>query len=178
MRSRLIFTMVLVLFWVGLIDCQNNRKKTFKVWVEFRENQNKVMGRLRALNDSSIVVQPWKGEQLEEIRVSEIEKLKFRRKGSVGKGAAIGGGIGVATGLIMGTAAGDDTPDPDAWIDFSSTAEEKATGGAMLLGPLGAIVGSVVGSLKKRFLINGQQVKYEVAKPELIEYLAGDPEFD
>ena len=121
-------------------------------------------------------MQYWEEAKVEEIPVSQIEKIKFRRKGGVGKGAAIGGGIGIVVGLISGYADGDDTPEPDVWFDFSATAEEKAAGSAIVLGTIGAISGSIVGSLKKKFIIRGEQDNYEAVKNELIKYLAENPE--
>jgi hypothetical protein len=174
MKSKCVF-MLLIFLSIGTRDyaqSQQRKRGTYRVWIEKMNDEQKVLGTLMKLGDSSITVRYWKEDRVEEVPVVQIEKLKFRRKGGVGKGAAIGGGIGVVTGLISGYAQGDDTPNPDAWIDFSSTAEEKAAGGAFFFGTLGAIAGSVVGSLKKKFLILGQQSKYEALRPELIEYLA------
>ncbi len=167
--------MLLIILFIGskvYSQSQQRKRGTYRVWIKKMNSDRKILGTLTKLGDSSITVRYWKEDKVEEVPVVQIEKLKFRRKGAVGKGAAIGGGIGVATGLISGYAQGDDTPNPDAWIDFSASAEEKAAGGAFFFGTLGAVAGSVVGSLKKRFVIIGQQSNYEALRPELIEYIA------
>ena len=174
MKSKFVVLLLILLSMGTMVNVHSQERKrgTYRVWIEPMNGGSKILGTLTKLGDSSITVRYWKEDKVEEVPVVQIEKLKFRRKGGVGKGAAIGGGIGVATGLISGYAQGDDTPNPDAWIDFSSSAEEKAAGGAFFFGTLGAVAGSVVGSLKKRFLIIGQQSNYENLKPELFEYLA------
>lgn len=150
---------------------QHQKTRTFKIWVEISQKDLKYKGRLIQLKDSSIVIQYWQEEKTLEIPVKEINKLKFRKKGAIGIGAGIGAGVGILTGIISGVAAGDDPPS-ETWFDFSSTAEEKATGGAITLGILGAATGSVIGSIKKKFTVNGSQENYVNIQPELHKFLS------
>lgn len=152
-------------------NAQNQKGRTYKIWVELSQKGQKQKGQLLQLKDSSIVIQYWQEEKVIEIPVNEINKLKFRKKGAVGMGAGIGAGAGILAGLIAGIADGDDPPS-ESWIDFSSTAEEKAAGGAITLGILGAATGSVIGSIKKKFTISGTQENYAKIKPELNKYLS------
>jgi hypothetical protein len=59
------------------------------------------------------------------------------RAGRRGRGALYGLGIGAGVGIVAGLASGDD----DGW--FALTAEAKAAGLAVLLAPVGAILGAL-----------------------------------
>ena len=160
--------MALALFLVALNPGYGQKKKrgTYKLWVE-RMDREPVEGRLLELKDSVILVGWWGDtETVEEIPVREVKRMKFRRKGAIGKGAAIGAGAGLLLGAISGFADGDDEP---GW--FSMTAEEKSVGSAILLTPVGAAVGAVVGSARKKFVIEGKQDNYEKLKTEMAAYL-------
>lgn len=152
-------------------NAQTNKGRTYKIWVELSQSNLKHKGQLIQVKDSSIVIRYWQEETTVEISVKEIHKLKFRKKGAIGMGAGIGAGAGILAGVIAGMASGDDPP-PETWFEFSSTAEEKATGGAITLGILGAATGSVIGSIKKKFTINGSQENYVRIKPDLGKYLS------
>ncbi len=171
MKTNLILITFLV-FITGLqfTIAQNKKARTYKIWVELSQKNLQYKGHLIQLKDSSIVIQYWQEEKTLEIPVKGIHKLKFRKKGAIGMGAGIGAGAGILTGVISGMAAGDDPP-PETWFEFSSTAEEKAAGGAITLGILGAATGSVIGSLKKKFTIDGIQANYIRIKPDLNKYL-------
>ena len=177
MKAKVILMMVLLsASFLNLNFGQQSKSKTFKVWVEIADVERKVMGQLLELRDSSVLIQHWKEEKVEEIAVSQIEKLKFRRKGAVGKGAGIGAGIGLLSGLLLGQAEGDDEPNPQAWIDFSMSADEKSAVYAPGLGALGAATGAVIGALKKKYTVNSDQTRYESIKSELSKYLAARSE--
>ena len=145
---------------------QKKKKGTYKLWVE-RMGREPVEGRLLELKDSSVLVGWWDSETVEEIPIAEVKRMKFRRKGAIGKWTVIGAGTGLALGAILGYADGDDEP---GW--FSSTAEEKSLGAAVLLTPVGAAVGAVVGSTRKKFPIDGRQEAYERQKSEMNAYAA------
>ena len=165
--KAMIFLMSLAVFIAALHPgyAQKRKKGTYKLWVE-RINREPVEGRLLELKDSTVLVGWWETGTVEEISVSEVKRMKFRRKGAIGKGAGIGAGAGLALGLITGFADGDDEP---GW--FSSTAEQKALGGSILLTPVGAAIGAVVGSARKKFVIEGRQDNYEKLKTEMAAYL-------
>lgn len=172
MKTHLIFLAFLV-FISGIYfgSAQNEKRRTYKIWVELSQKGEKHKGQLLQLKDSTIVIQYWQEEKVIEIPVNKIYKLKFRKKGAIGMGAGIGAGAGILAGLIVGMADGDDPP-PETWFDFSSTAEEKAAGGAITLGVLGAATGTVIGSIKKKFTINRTQENYAKMKPDLHKYLS------
>ncbi|MGI9531681.1 hypothetical protein [Lutimonas sp.] len=172
MKTHLILiTMLLFLTSLNVTNAQKKKGRTYKTWVEISQTNLKYKGQLIQLKDSSIVIQFWQETKTMEIPVKEIHKLKFRKKGAIGMGAGIGAGVGILTGAIAGIADGDDPP-AETWFQFSSTAEEKATGGAITLGILGAATGSVIGSIKKKFTLNATQENYNRFKPDLNKYLA------
>lgn len=172
MKTSVISILVMLVFATGNYGyCQKEYTRSYKVWVKLKQKNSKIMGRLVELRDTTIVVQNWNDSISQEIPIGKIDKLKFRRKGAIGMGAGIGTGAGILIGLVSGYADGDDTPNPDAWFDFSLTAEEKATGGAIGLGILGGAVGSVIGSLKKNFVIDGILQNYTDIRPDLNKYV-------
>lgn len=172
MKTKLIVLSFLVFITsLNFVNAQNKKGRTYKIWVELNENDQKYKGQLLQLKDSSIVIRYWQEEETLEISIKEIKKLKFRKKGAIGMGAGIGAGTGIVVGIISGAIAGDDPPS-ETWFDFSSTAEEKSAGGAITLGVLGAATGSVIGSLKKKFTINGTQENYMRIRPDLNKFLS------
>jgi hypothetical protein len=68
-----------------------------------------------------------------------VEAPRSRGQAALG-GFALWGMVGGAGGLVIGFASGDDPP---GW--FSSTAEEKALMGAVLMGGLSGITGALAG---------------------------------
>jgi hypothetical protein len=88
-----------------------------------------------------------------------MDKLVYKRKGSVGRGLLIGFVSGAILGGLIGLASGNDEEE-FSWDDFPyyfepRTAGEKAVSTGAALGILGGIIGGVVGALaKKSFTIN------------------------
>lgn len=72
--------------------------------------------------------------------VTRLEVSTARRR-NTGQGAAIGGLIGLTSGVLMGAASGDDPP---GW--FSFTAGEKALILGVGLAVPGLVIGALVGS--------------------------------
>ena len=75
-------------------------------------------------------------------------------------------------GGIAGYAQGDDS---DEITFFWSSAEDKALGGGVLGALLGAAGGSVIGSIKKRFKINGRLASYHLERENMKKYLYSNP---
>ena len=162
------FTAILLVFSsFFMVYGQGEKRKIYKVWVEFNDDRENVKGKLIRMNDSTLVMQYWKEEKEEEINIQEIYRLKFRKNRAIGKGVGLGVGIGVLAGVIAGLAEGDDEP---GFIALS--AEQKAGGYGVGLAPIGAGIGAAIGSLKKKYEINGDQETYERLKPELSKYVS------
>jgi len=139
--------------------------KVYKTWVSLM-NESKIIGVLYKLNDSSIFVTDIKTNVSKEIYIKDIQKIKIRRKNSIGRGALIGGATGLVAGGLLGLAEGDDS---GGW--FAMSAEEKAVGYGVFFSGVGAGVGVLAGTIKKKFNINGSIDNYNKDKEELKEYV-------
>ena len=129
---------------------------TFKMTPRGDNQIHKVPGRnfLYALGDSSISISS--GEEIYEWPISAVQKLKFKRKGNVGKGLAIGLGAAVVTTGVVGLSGGG-----------LGTAVAAFFSG--ILGPpAGATIGSLVGHT---YVINGDHIRYQQFEAELQQFL-------
>ena len=99
----------------------------------------RLTGTVVASGDTTLTVQTNKSKPPLVIPRANIAGLETSVQPSrKGRGALIGLGVGAFMGAMMGFASGDD---PDGLISF--TAEAKAGMGAIVLGPLGAIIGAL-----------------------------------
>ena len=88
----------------------------------------------------------------------QLYKIKFRSKGSPGKGFAMGVVSGVSLGIFVGSKTFEDKPN-------SSKREDATTQDAFLLGAIFGAAGGILGtSYTEKYFIGGQRNKY-------IEYL-------
>jgi len=85
------------------------------------------------------------------------------------EGLGIGGGIGAATGVIIGLASGDDSCDPDGDCFLTFSAADKAMIGGVVLGVLGGGLGLIVGAMK------GSATIYERTPSQPAVRLIGPP---
>lgn len=130
---------------------------------------------LAQVNDSNVIMSlvpvaytkvPADVSSLKLITYNEIDHIKIKRKGAVGRGALTGGLIGLGTGLLIGLVEGDD--DPNSW--FSYTAGEKAFIYGASLGIAGGIIGAVVGAVAtKKFIIKGSPSALKELNTTLLE---------
>lgn len=136
-------------------------KKVFIIWVKLNNGET-IKGYLSQRKDSSITVLYLEGTKSEDFKIAEIERLKFRRKGRVGRGI----GYGAAGGLLVGAVAGLTTGENS----FFGSREGAAAAYGLGLIPIGAITGGVIGSIKKAYTISGNQKNYEIVKNEFLKY--------
>ena len=157
--------------------CQNKRekKKVFKIQIySFKKDENglilrngsgdilsqRIRGKayLTGLIDDALLIKS-EGE-ISSYPVQQISKIKFKRKGNVGKGVAIGAGAAVLlTGVVAASGGGLGTVVAAFW--------------GVILGPsAGAIIGASIGDT---YLINGNLETYDHIRDELTKYIpAGD----
>ena len=127
MKSLRILSVLLVLFTFSTIHCQ--KRKTYKAWVTLMD-ESRVKGVLYDVKEDGILLMEDRASDTVAFLVcTDIDVLKVRRKGKVGKGAWIGAASGALIGAVAGFAQGDDPP--GTW--WHSTAEEKALGSAIVL---------------------------------------------
>lgn len=132
-------------------------------------------GVLSEVTDSSLTMLSH-GEEV-RIRSNSIKQIKFKRKASVGRGAAIGGITGLGLGLMIGFASGDDTCPSGSFCIYETTAEEKALGGGLVLCAGGAIVGVIIGAIgnAQKIEINGDVKTFQSKQGEMKKYVLRVP---
>ena len=82
------------------------KMRTYNVTIITATNPGKIHGLLYQVSDSSIVVID--DDQRISVPAKSIQSLKIKRKGAVGRGAAVGALTGFGLGAIIGLASGDD----------------------------------------------------------------------
>jgi hypothetical protein len=144
----------------GQDTLQGGRTITYEIKLKLRNNQKKE-GYLKDITDSTVVYSTAKSTigapylaTDKYVGYSDIELVRIRRKGSVGRGALIGLGAGAATGALAGFASGDDPPST-GFFSLQFTAGEKAGALAILFGLPGAALGAILGTTSLKFPVNG-----------------------
>ncbi len=146
-------------------------RAVYKVWI------NDDVGKkwyLWGITDSTLVLgtspdNPNTG--IEVIPVEQVKWLKTRKVGRIANGAAIGAGIAGLAGFIGGNAQGDDPPCTDFICLNSRTAEVKGIITALLIAPIGMVVGCIAGGYKHVTTINGSRAVLAAEKQNLRQYL-------
>ena len=164
---------ILLLMAITEVHAQPSKQnKPYQIRVMTKERIVR-RGYLCGVRDSIILInESLKTNNPFEVKVSEIKTIRLRRKGSVGRGIAIGAGIGALTGYIIGYATYQE-PDCDSGnffcIDFGPEFSGFGGMGAGIL--IGAGIGALAGGSSKKFEIKGNQNSFELAKPALASYL-------
>lgn len=151
---------VLLLFFCVLQPANGQKVKTYKIWVALLDG-TKVKGALYAVNEEQLVVV---GEDLKRTQLDpkEIKVIKFRRAGSIGRGAWIGAASGVVAGVLVGLAADDED---------DIIVKEASIGGGGILGLfIGTGLGIGIGSAKKKMVVNGDENAYRLHLSMLQKY--------
>lgn len=151
------------------------KPKRYITKVKTLQKGQKQVGYLAELNETSIMLmEKYTLTPLPEINVDQIKKVNFRRKGSVLKGAAIGTAVGFLGGMLI--FSGDECKNHGGSSIFGQSiglgCEQMGTleGGAFMA-QLGAITGALIGTCKKRIMINGSQERYEKKKEKMRQFL-------
>ncbi len=140
-------------------------KDHYKTWVTSIDNSPNIKGYLSEVGDSLIIISDGLNYERQTIDINNIKKIKFRKKGSVGRGMLIGALMGVFTGGISGYADGDDKK------GFFRSREDKALMSGVALMVPGAIIGGIIGSVKIKIPFNGNAMKQ---RDELLKYKLSD----
>lgn len=188
MKNKMIITVLLVGFHFISMEglCSDTTKslhrKTFKTTVV---TDKTTIGYIMNFSDSSVIVSasPIKFNPLStgsvsgssEISYQSISNMKIRRKGSVGRGALIGGLSGMAAGVISGFIAGDDKIKPvseDPWqisAILASSAGDKALAFGLLGLVSGGVIGAIIGAISnKKYTINGNKDKFDDMREKIL----------
>lgn len=159
--KKIKFSLVIFLCATHLTIAQNTKEaiKVHKVWISFVNGSNIINGNLYAADENAVKIIDNKSFDLSNLQIispSQIEKIKIRRKGKVGKGVWIGSLSGLGVGIFSGLVSSDDS---DEWFGFSPG--EKALINSILTTPLGAAVGALIGLKKEVITINGDAESYK-----------------
>lgn len=162
--------LVIFLCSVNLTIGQNTKEniKVHKVWISMVNKAEIIKGNLYAVEENAIKIidnESFDISNLQIISPSQIEKIKIRRKGKVGKGVWIGGLTGLGIGVVSGLVSSDDS---DEWFGFSP--EEKAVINGIILAPVGAGIAALIASKKEVITINGNVEIYKSQIPILRSY--------
>lgn len=107
----------------------------------------KIEGTLMELSDTSMIVKSiYLGNPTLNLTRQHVDRLEVRTRPSRNaRGFMIGLGVGIVVGAAIGYAVGE-PPHEEAFMsmDFTPTPEDGAVIGGLLLGTIGAIVGTIV----------------------------------
>jgi len=162
MKNLKLIALVVMILSMNFIYAQEKTKKVniYKTWVSLID-KSEVHGFLSQLKDSSILVTDIKTEESWEIDIKDIQKIKIRRGNSTGRGALIGCASGLVVGALIGLAEGD---------SFFSKEETAVLSGVFFSG-VGAGAGAIIGTVKKKFDINGNISNYNKNIQQLRKYV-------
>lgn len=134
---------------------------THKIWVTL-VNQQQEKGTFYAATEQELVILKADLTQL-KLLPENIQIIKIRRQGNVGKGAWMGAVGGAVIGAVIGMASTQ-----DAYI----TQGEGALIGGLIGTPVGALVGAGIYSGREKYLTNGNKEIYLSFLPKLQQYEA------
>jgi outer membrane lipoprotein SlyB len=159
------------------------KSKTSIAKVELLEGKQK--GYFHHLDSTSIYLASSKaalrqGNDLLQLPILSINKLKLKKKGTAGRGALIGMVAGGLSGLLIGRATGakdDCTPTIQNFLGLAILSRphpcgpsDRGTDGAIRGTLIGAILGSIIGSSKRKFIIGGQKSKVREQEEKIKSY--------
>ena len=144
--------------------------KPYEAWVKTLFENEKQIGYLSELKESSIILLYKKNlSPFPEIHIDQIKHIKFRRKGRGLRGAAIGAGIGFIGGVIL--ASGDECKNFDGDLFFGCDQLGTLEGG-MMFSIFGTLIGASIGGIgKKKIPIHGSPSYYQKNKEKMKRFL-------
>lgn len=159
------FLMIFAFFFSISIALQaqntSNKIKPHKIWITQLDG-SKVSGRLYAADEGFVKIAQNNSldvSNLTSINSEQIDFVKIRRKGKIGRGAWIGAVSGAGLGVFIGL-----TTESDGWEGV------VATGSGIMLGAIGTGIGAGIGAFKKKLSINGNLEVYKSHLQEIQSY--------
>ena len=186
-KTFLITIKLIALLLVVAISSADAQKKVEKrklnpIWIE-QEYGVQPKGYLYQVEEKGVVISNsgnpddyfYRANQLNylDIKATDIQTIKIRKPGSVGKGIMFGVLGGFLTGLTIGLVQGDDEVNPNCMFfcdDSPPTGLQKGVATGVSLGILGGITGAIIGSAKIKIPINGNRDIFEMNRPKLAQY--------
>ncbi len=181
--KKYIFTTILALFCRLLVSAQDTpptdiqhiqpellNRAVYKVWINDDVSKKWY---LWGITDSTFVLgtspdNPNTGIKI--IPVEQVKRLKTRKVGSFANGFLLGGAIAGLAGYIGGNAQGDDPPCTDFICLDRRTAKVKGIITALIIAPIGMVVGCIAGGYKHVTTIKGSRAVLAAEKQNLRKY--------
>ncbi|NII26770.1 hypothetical protein HB364_16900 [Pseudoflavitalea sp. X16] len=186
MKQVLSLLMVILLLQANAQDSLPVKKRIFKVKVLTVTGQslsgylNQATDTALLLSNKKVIFNPYSTapKELAQVKAPNIQEVYIRRHGTTSRilaiGAAIGMGVGIAAGLISGDDEG--LNDGSRWCILCLSAEEKAGLYGLAGGVAGGITGAIIGAIaRKKFVIGGQQPKFDSMRLSLLEKIGRVP---
>ena len=148
------------------------KSKTYFTWVKSMDNSYSKVGYLKEIKDSMICVHFKARKEKKYIEVADIKYLQFRKKGKEINGFLLGGLTGFAIGAMIGYSSGDDKNAGGGFFNsgFGLYAQDKAIISGVVCTLPGAIMGGIIGSIRVKIPIYGNQNNYNNQKAKLEKY--------
>ena len=117
---RILIHVLFIIFLVMHANAQEKatKKHMYKAWVKKTDRSSRLIGALYEVQDTKLLIsnslklKDYDLNQFEyqDVYAHEIEKIKLRRKGKVGRGILMGAAFGLVTGAIIGKFVDSDDP--------------------------------------------------------------------
>lgn len=172
MKHLFPFTLLIIMMIFSISNSvfgQYNIPPENETWVTKMDSSSTVHGYIRFVGNSTLTIMNKRYILLtQEIPITSIKTIKFRKRNKVCKSIIIGALTGVAVGAIVGLAVRNDSScDPNTiCIDFPNhiIATKLAGRGAIIGGLVGALIGH---TMSFKIPINGKKGAYESQKEKL-----------
>jgi len=154
---------------------QEKKEKPYRAWVKPIDELYMLKGYLSEVGDTLIVMHHLENEIYQtyqtyrQIRLDKVDYLKFRRKGEMGKSAAIGGAVGLLIGATVGLLAHEPCPPRSGFCLDLGPGVSTLSGGVLGMIP-GLIIGGIAGGTRIKIPIKGSNKSIEAQKKELLKY--------
>jgi hypothetical protein len=133
---------ILVVLSLVMSSAAKEKEKGAEVFIQKKDGQG-IKAELLAVKEGRIILMDSFTQSEVIIAIDEIKSIQIAKKAKFFQGLGLGFLAGGALGAAAGFLSGDDQP---GW--FSLTAEQKAVGGGLAFGVLGASIGGIAGVIK------------------------------
>jgi hypothetical protein len=168
------YLILLVLILTGSLGFGQTAQKETKPYTAriLLTHGEKVKGTLWSATEVAIVLEDRKTQERTRIDPAQVEWIKVRRQGRVGRGILIGAGSGLLLGGVFSAAGVWDNPIFEILPNNESReVKNEATAELMLGGAaLGGAIGALVGSKSEIFVVQGNVSRYASALPLIRAY--------
>ena len=164
MKAMILFTLIYLCAYIATYSqpkASSRKIKYYHAWIYQGKEDPAIKGFLYELKDSSVVIlisiqssiNKFDTSFLIEFPVNKIDRIKTRKKGSLGTGILAGGLSGFALGGLIGLLL-NEKPENDYKPKDNLEYGNSAFGMGLFIGLLGAGIGTIAGIVKMNYEIN------------------------